>query len=92
MPQLNSFFLHSVWLTFIVLASLILTEVLLLLTGRGYSVEDTEAHASDYAEQVKEGHGGMNAFLWLSFLAMFIFAIVYFVQHWHEFQILFRRI
>ncbi len=90
MPQLNSFFFGGTLAVGLLLASYVIFLVLILRSGRGYSIEDTETHASDYAGVIKEGHGGMTAFLWLSFVAMFIWGIVYFVTHWHEFQILVR--
>lgn len=52
--------------------------------GRGYSVSDTEAHASDYANEIKEGHGGMTALLWVSFAAVVVWTVFYFVSHAHE--------
>jgi hypothetical protein len=53
--------------------------------GKGYSVQDTQAHASDYAGQMKEGHGGMTALLWVSFVAVLLWAVYYLVRHAGEF-------
>jgi hypothetical protein len=69
-----------------VLAFVIL--LILLISGSRYSVSDTEAHAVDYAGEIKEGHGGVTKFLWVMFLGMFIWTIVYFVLHWHEFAVI----
>ena len=62
---------------------------LVLRSGHGYSVHDTETHAADYANVIKEGHGGLTAFLWVSFILIFGWTIMYFVTHWGEFARLF---
>ena len=62
--------------------------LILLIAGSRYSVADTQAHASDYGGAIKEGHGGMTAFLWVLFLGLFIWTIVYFVIHWSEFVVI----
>ena len=66
-----------------------LTVGLYLKAGFGYSVQDTEAHAVNYAGVIREGHGGMTIFLWLLFAFMLVWTIVYFVQHAGEFAIWF---
>jgi hypothetical protein len=68
------------------------TLFLLLRSGHGYSVHDTEAHATDYARVIKEGHGGMTAFLWAFYVFMLIWTVVYFVQHASEFAIIFAAV
>ena len=62
---------------------------LALRSGHGYSVHDTQAHSIDYADIIREGHGGMTAFLWLVYFVIFIWSLVYFGQHWNEFVRLF---
>lgn len=69
------------------LATAVLTYVA-YLSGRGYSVEDTESHASDYANVIKEGHGGLTAFLWVCFAAIVAWTIFYLVQHADEFSVI----
>jgi hypothetical protein len=76
------------WTLGIVFAALI-TLILILRSGHGYSVHDTEAHATEYAGIIKEGHGGMTAFLWVFFAFIFVWSIVYFVQHASEYIIIF---
>jgi hypothetical protein len=77
------------WLTAVIVASLGVAIWLGLRSGRNYSVHDTEAHASNYANVIKEGHGGLTAFLWVSFGAILVWTIVYLIQHWSEFGVLF---
>jgi hypothetical protein len=45
--------------------------------------------ALDIAVYNKEGHGGLTLFLWVSFIAIFIWSIVYLVQHFSEFSVIF---
>ena len=65
--------------------SFVLLVALALRSGHDYSVEDTESHATEYADIIKEGHGGMTAFLWVSFLSILGWTIAYLIQHRHEF-------
>jgi hypothetical protein len=82
---------NTFWLVIIVAFSIVFITWLILRSGNGYSVHDTEAHAVNYADEIKEGHGGMTMFLWLSFLAIVIFVIIYLVQHAGEFSVIFNR-
>jgi len=77
------------YLVIAVAISVVILTWLILRSGRGYSVHDTEAHSTSYADEIKEGHGGMTLFLWLSFIAIIIWTIVYTVQHWSEFSVIF---
>jgi hypothetical protein len=62
---------------------------LVLRSGKNYSVNDTEAHSTNYADVIKEGHGGLTMFLWVSFTVILIWTVVYLVQHWSEFAEIF---
>jgi hypothetical protein len=80
-------FWHMFWVT---IGSVLAFTLLLILLIRGsrYSVSDTQAHAADFAGVIKEGHGGITAFLWIVFIGVFIWTIVYFVMHWTEFAVI----
>ncbi len=54
--------------------------------GKNYSVHDTQAHASEYASGMKEGHGGMTGLLWVSFVAILAWTVYYLVRHAGEFK------
>jgi hypothetical protein len=58
---------------------------LVLKSGKNYSVDDTEAHSTSYADVIKEGHGGLTIFLWVSFAVILVWTVIYLVQHWSEF-------
>jgi hypothetical protein len=86
LSNINTF---AFYITLFCIAAVVVLIILLLRSGKGYSVRDAQSHAEDYAGEIKEGHGGLTAFLWLLFTSMLIWAIVYFVIHAHEFTILF---
>jgi diacylglycerol kinase len=90
MPSLNfTLGVDAVYWTLLIIFAFFFSLVLLLRSGRGYSVDDTEAHASEYGGVIKEGHGGMTAFLWVYFVFFLVWTVVYFAQHAGEFAILF---
>jgi hypothetical protein len=76
------------WTLTIIFASLG-TLWLLLRSGHGYSVQDTMAHSVDFGGEIKEGHGGLTMFLWIFYIFMFVWTVIYFVQHAAEFAIIF---
>ncbi len=73
------------WLTVLIIALTMLLTYLATRSGRGYSPERTKEDADDFGGAVQEGHGGMTAFLWLSFVAIVVWSVVYLVMHWNEF-------
>jgi hypothetical protein len=83
--------MNTFYIVIAVAVSVVILTWLILRSGRGYSVHDTEAHAISYADDIREGHGGLTLFLVLSFLAIIIWCIVYFVQHASEFSVIFSR-
>ena len=88
MPELNGFFWNSFW---IFAVSLVLTAIfiwLFVIGNKKYSVDDAESHAEDYADIIKEGHGGMTIFLWVSFIMLFIWTVYYFAVNWSQFYVI----
>lgn len=77
--------MNTFYLVIAVAVSVVILTWLVLRSGSSYSVHDTEKHATKYADVIKEGHGGLTLFLWVSFTAIFIWTIVYLVQHAGEF-------
>ena len=63
----------------------VITTWLVLRSGKNSSVNDTEAHSTGYADEIKEGHGGLTIFLWVSFAVILVWTITYLIQHWNEF-------
>lgn len=88
MPKLPGFFLTSFW---VFVASIIMIVLFIWLFVRGkksYSVDDAESHAEDYANVIKEGHGGMTAFLWVSFSLIFSWTVYYIIINWSQFRVI----
>jgi hypothetical protein len=81
--------MNMFYIVIAVAVSFVITTWLILRSGHGYSVHDTEAHSTSYADEVREGHGGLTLFLWVSFITIFIWTIVYLVQHLSEFSVIF---
>jgi len=89
---INSFLgSSSRWLALIIIAVFVFLAILLLRSGHGYSVKDTESHSENFAGVIKEGHGGLPAFLWVLYGTILIWSIIYFAIHWHEFAIIFAH-
>ena len=59
--------------------------LLALRSGERYSHHDADSHATVYAGKEKEGHGPLTVFLMVSFLAIFLFSVVYVSRHAGEF-------
>jgi preprotein translocase subunit SecG len=81
--------IDALYWTLTIIFAFVVTLILLLRSGHGYSVHDTEAHSTNFAGEIKEGHGGLTTFLWVFYAFMFVWTIVYFVQHSAEFAIIF---
>jgi nitrogen fixation protein FixH len=82
---------HLAFFTLLMIAVVTLLIYLASRSGRGYSVEDTKAHAEKFAGVIEEGHGGMTAFCWITIGAIFIWSIIYLIMHWSEFAVVFFR-
>jgi|WetSurMetagenome_2_1015567.scaffolds.fasta_scaffold362617_1 hypothetical protein len=77
--------------TLLIIAVVGILTYLAVRSGSGYSVKDAEAHAERFAGDVKEGHGGMTAFCWVTIGAIIIWSIVYLIMNWSEFAVVFFR-
>ncbi len=88
MPKLPGFFMTSFWV-FVVSVVMIVLFVWMFARGKkSYSVDDTESHAENFANVIKEGHGGMTAFLWVSFALIFSWTAYYLAVNWSQFKVI----
>jgi hypothetical protein len=82
---------NLVYFTLLMVSVVTLLIYLATRSGRGYSVQDMEAHAERYAGIVEESRGGMTAFCWITIGAIFIWSVIYLVMHWSEYSVVFFR-
>jgi hypothetical protein len=88
MPELANFYKNALLIGTATLTLLVLFIWLMTISGKKYSVQDTEAHSEKYAGLVKEGHGGMTSFLWVIFTLSAIWMIYYIILNWSQFYII----
>ena len=79
------------WFAVLIIVVVSLMIYLATRSGRGYSAERTKSEAEKYGGTIEEGRGGMTAFLWVSFAAIFVWCIVYISLHWNEFSSVFFK-
>jgi uncharacterized protein (UPF0333 family) len=77
--------MNTIWFVVILIAASAVTIYLSMVSGTRYSQHDAESHAADYASVIKEAHGPLTAFLWVSYAAIVVWMVVYLVQHGGEF-------
>jgi hypothetical protein len=82
---------HLAFFTIVIILVASFLIYLALRAGRGYSVNDTQAHAETFGGSVQEGHGGVTAFVAVWIIAILIWATVYLIQHWSQFAVVFFR-
>lgn len=88
MAELPGFFWTAFWIFVVSTVGLAIAIWLFVRGNPHYSVDDAESHAEDYANVIKEGHGGMTSFLWASFILILMWAIYYLVINWHQFYVI----
>jgi hypothetical protein len=77
--------MNTIWFVVIFIAASTIAVYLSLVSGSRYSQHDAEAHATDYAGEIREAHGTLTALLWVSYAAIAVWMVVYLVQHGREF-------
>jgi hypothetical protein len=55
-------------------------------SGDTYSSKDVDAHATNYANVVRESHGPLTIFLYVSYVGIVLWSVIYLVRHWREFS------
>lgn len=78
------------WLVLLFVAATVGAIVLISFGGSTYSTHDAETHATEYAGTVREAHGPVTLFLWVSYVVVAVFSVWYAWLHWAEFVEMFR--
>jgi hypothetical protein len=71
--------------TIIFILAFVVAVYLSMSSGSRYSMRDAASHASDYAGVIKEAHGPITVFLYVSYVVILLWTFIYLSQHWHEF-------
>jgi hypothetical protein len=88
MPKLPGFFETSFWVFVTCVVALCVFIWLFAMGKKNYSVDDTESHAEQFGGVIKEGHGGMTPFLWVSFAVIFSWTVYYLAVNWSQFAVI----
>lgn len=73
------------WNTVFFVIGFVVTVYLSMRSGSRYSVRDSVTHATDYASTIKEAHGPLTWFLWVSYIVILIWTVLYLWEHSSEF-------
>lgn len=76
-----------IWLTLIVIFSLLIFAWLVIRSQDEYSQEDANAHAEEFGGVIAESHGPVTLFLWISYGFLLIWTLAYLWVHRTEFGI-----
>lgn len=78
--------MNLIFITLILIASLVVLTYLAVRSGEKYGHEDAHVHSEEYAGIIREGHGPLTVFLIVAFTAIFLWTAIYFVDHAGEFS------
>jgi hypothetical protein len=73
---------------YVTLALITATSILMYLMVRSsneFTVEETERNSDDFAGVIRDSHGPVTTWLWVSYVVMVVWAIAYLIQHSAEF-------
>lgn len=58
---------------------------LMVKSSEEFTVEETEKNSDDFAGVIKDSHGPVPTWLWVTYFALVIWAVAYLLQHISEF-------
>ena len=73
------------YLTAGIIAAGVLLMYLMVKSSDEFTIEETEKNSDDYAGVIKDSHGPIPTWLWVSYCALVIWALAYLIQHISEF-------
>lgn len=74
------------YLSLAIIAGFAVLMVLIVKSSDEYSVEQTEKTADEFAGTIKDAHGPVTTWLWVSYVVLIIWAFAYLYLHWSDFQ------
>lgn len=80
--QVDSFYAY-VTLGIVAAASILM--YLMVRSSEDSTVEEMEENSDDFAGVIRDSHGPVTKWLWVSYIVMVIWAIAYLIQHIAEF-------
>lgn len=78
-----------VYITVIIIAAFVVSISLMVKSSGEFSPEEVEEEADTFAGDIRDSHGPITTFLWVSYAGLAIWAIIYFYLHFNEFLSLF---
>lgn len=84
-PAYGSFIQFYVWLTVLIIFSILIGIWLAVKSGEKYTLEDASAHAEEFGGIIGESHGPLTTFLIVSYIVVIVWTLVYLWVHWDEF-------
>ena len=82
MIQVDPYWLY---VTLFMITALSMITYLIVKSSKEYPPEKVESEAHEFAGVIKDGHGEIILFLWVTYAGLLIWAIAYLAQHWYEF-------
>jgi hypothetical protein len=73
------------YLTAGIIAAGVILMYLMVKSSDEFTVEETEKNSDDFAGVIKDSHGPVPTWLWVTYFALVIWVLAYLVQHISEF-------
>jgi hypothetical protein len=73
------------YVTVAIIAGFCILIWLIVRSSNEYTQEDNERDADEFAGVIRDSHGPVTLWLWVTFSALTIWIVAYFVLHWAEF-------
>lgn len=85
----DSEFTFTIALVLVTIALYVIWAVYALIAGRGYDDASAESDAESYGGIIQEAHGGIPAFLWITYVVLAVWTVAYLYFHRADFAAMF---
>jgi hypothetical protein len=75
----------NAYFTLGLVAAGVILMYLMVRSSEEFTVEETIENSDDFAGEIRDSHGPVTKWLWVSYIVMVIWAIAYLIQHMSEF-------